>query len=266
LLIVLFVIWFAFTVQDDPTYNEIWTAVQQGIKTTIWVSLVAYGVALVMGLVVALLRRSSNVVIYQLSTAYVEFIRGIPTLVLVYYIVLAAFPQVIRVANDLGEWMIENDINLYLGFSVRNMLADAKTRDIPQVYRAIIGLSVSYSAFLSEIFRAGIDSVDKGQIEAAKSLGMNRWKVTVLIILPQAIRTILPPLGNDFIALLKESSLVSVVGVQEITRRGNTLAASNFVFFQAYNVIALTYLIMTLSLSLLVRLLERYLKRSEHSA
>lgn len=266
LLIILFLIYVYLSVQDNPRYELIWTGgmlggVQAGIKTTLWVTGVAFAIAMVMGLIIALLRRSSNPVIYHLTTAYVEFIRGIPTLILVYFIVLAGVPKLLENLNDLGNWMIREDINLYLGFSVRNMLAHVKTRDIDDAYKAIAALAISYSAFLSEIFRAGIDSVDKGQIEAAKSLGMNRWQVTFLIVLPQAFRTVLPPLGNDFIAMLKESSLVSVVGVEEITRAGNKLAASRYLFFEAYTVIALTYLVLTLSLSLMVRLIEMSLSR-----
>ncbi|MFW5772142.1 MAG: ABC transporter permease subunit, partial [Phototrophicaceae bacterium] len=105
------------------------------------------------------------------------------------------------------------------------------------------------------------DSIEYGQQEAAISLGMNRRQVMRFIILPQAIRNILPPLGNEFIAMLKESSLVSMVGVQDITREGQAFAAATFTFFQAFNVIALTYLILTLSLSMMVKGLENYLAR-----
>ncbi len=266
LLISLFVLWVYMAVNDNPRYELIWTGgmlggVQAGIKTTLWVTFLAFTVATLMGLILALLRRSRNPLVYHPTTAYIEFIRGIPTLVLVYFIVLAGVPKLLGYLNELGEWMTREDINLYLGFSVRNLLTDAKTRDIDDVYKAVAGLAISYSAFISEVFRAGLNSVDKGQIEAAKSLGMNRWQVTWLIVLPQAFRTVLPPLGNDFIALLKESSLVSVVGVEEITRGGNKIGASRYLFFEAYTVIALTYLVLTLSLSLLVRLLEMYLNQ-----
>ncbi|NLF77412.1 MAG: ABC transporter permease subunit, partial [Chloroflexi bacterium] len=96
-----------------------------------------------------------------------------------------------------------------------------------------------------------------------QSLGMTRWQMMRLIVLPQAFRTILPPLGNDFIALLKESSLVSVLGVTDITRRGQTYASSTFTFFQSYNVVALTYLTLTLALSMAVKGMEWYLDRGK---
>lgn len=247
---------------QDSTYQEVWSKVQQGIWTTIWVSVVAYALALVLGLFVAMMRRSSNPIIYQIATFYVEIVRGIPTLVLVYYIVLALVPQLVSLANSLGASMLENGVLTGLA----EPLATLRTRDIPNELRAIAGLAISYSAFLSEIFRAGIESIPIGQREAGMSMGMTRWQIMRFIILPQAFRNVLPPLGNDFIAILKESSLVSIVGVEDITRSGATYASANFTFFQSYNVVALTYLVLTLSLSVLVKLMEMYLDRGKQRA
>ena len=275
LALAVLVLLFVRSVSDRHPYPIIWGAVQEGIWTTIWVSVVAYALALALGLIVALLRRSSNVIIYQTITLYVELVRGIPTLVLVYYMALALIPQIIYGVNDLGEWLshlaiiinLTGDTTYTITFiDTGNRLAGFQTRDFPNTYRAIIGLAISYSAFLSEIFRAGIDSVGEGQREAAQSLGMTRWQVMRLIVLPQAFRTILPPLGNDFIALLKESSLVSVLGVADITRRGQTYASSTFTFFQSYNVVALTYLTLTLALSMAVKGMEWYLDRGKKRA
>ncbi len=257
LIIALMVIAFVLSVRTDETYQNIWNGVRQGIFTTAWVTVTAYTIAMIAGLLIALLRRSNNVVVYQLSTLYVEFVRGIPTLVLVYYVVLAATPQIIGLLNDLGVWLGP--------FDVFN-LAELVTRDVPNTWRAIIGLAISYSAFLSEVFRAGIDSIDEGQREAARSLGMGPWGVMRYIVLPQAFRNVLPPLGNDFIAMLKESSLLSIVGVPDITRQGGTYAQSTFTFFEAYNVVALTYLVMTLSLSMVVKLIELWLDRGKARA
>ena len=266
------VVIFVLTVRDTHPYPVIWSAVRQGIWTTIWVSVVAYALALVLGLLIALLRRSSNTIIYQLSTIYVEAVRGIPTLVLVYWMALAFIPEVIRLGNSLGgtlqhltiSFIITDDLVYDLTFqSLGRRMAEFETRDFGNTYRAIIALAISYSAFLSEVFRAGIDSVSVGQREAARSLGMTNWQVMRLIVLPQAIRVILPPLGNDFIAMLKESSLVSVLGVQDITRRGQTYASSTFTFFQAYNIVALSYLVLTITLSLVVKAMETYLDRGQ---
>jgi polar amino acid transport system permease protein len=242
----LLVVLFIWLVSPDQTYQEAWRQVSQGIWTTVWVAFVAYFVSVLMGFLIALLRRSRNVFVFQAVTLYVEIIRGIPTLVLVYYIVLALTPQI-----------IDNAVLIEMG----QFLTRIVTRDIPNTTRAIIGLAISYSAFISEIFRAGLESVDKGQFEAGYSVGMNRLQVMWWVVLPQAFRVALPALGNDFIALMKETSLLSVVGVQDITRQGVTYAAANFTFFPTYNLIAVTYLVLTLSLSLVVKGVERWFTR-----
>jgi polar amino acid transport system permease protein len=136
-------------------------------------------------------------------------------------------------------------------------------RDFSLLWRAIIALTIGYSAFLSEVFRAGILSVEKGQIEAAKALGLSGWLRFRLVIFPQAIKTILPPLGNDFVAMVKDSSLVSVLGVADITQMGKVYASGSFRFFETYSIVAYIYLIMTVSLSLALRALEKRLRQSE---
>jgi polar amino acid transport system permease protein len=137
---------------------------------------------------------------------------------------------------------------LLTGLSVRNLDFTA---------RAILALCIGYSAFVSEIFRAGIQSIPRGQMEAARSLGMSYWQAMWHIILPQAVRNVLPPLGNDFIAILKDSALVSVLGVQDITQLGKIYSASTFRFFETYNVVGFLYLVMTIGLALAVRGLEK---------
>lgn len=254
LLIIAFVLGNA----DNVIYQEVFRQVRQGIWTTIWISVVAYTIALIFGLILALLRRSTNVIIYQLTTLYVEIVRGIPTLVLVYFIVLALTPQFVNFINDIGVWLVDNQLLPNLG----QALSALRTRDVDNSARAIAGLAISYSAFISEIFRAGIDSIERGQYDAAMSMGMTRWQTMRLVILPQAMRNVLPPLANDFIAMLKESSLVSIVGVQDITRQGGTYGAANFRFFESYTVVAVTYLVLTLSLSTVVKGMEYYLNRS----
>jgi polar amino acid transport system permease protein len=134
-------------------------------------------------------------------------------------------------------------------------------RDFDLTWRAIIALMVCYSAFIAEIFRAGIEAVDSGQIEAAKALGLSRWNTFRHIVAPQALRTILPPLGNDLVSMIKDSALVSALGVQDITQIGKVYSSGTFKFFETYNIVAFLYLTMTISLSLLVRLLEQRLGR-----
>lgn len=260
---------------DDAVYQSIWASVKQGIDTTIYVSVRAYGYALVFGLILALMRMSDNFFFYQISTFFVEVVRGIPTLVLVITFAVGMTPEIVKQLNILGEWMTLWAIDADLGFGIEiqgqnldlwgkgTYLVELKTRDIEKEDRAIAALALSYSAFLSEVFRAGIQGIDKGQIEAAQSLGLRRFQILRLIVLPQAFRLILPPLGNDFIAMLKESSLVSVLGVEDVTRRGQTSAAANFRFFDTYNIVALTYLVLTLGLAVGVKLLEAYLKSGQ---
>jgi polar amino acid transport system permease protein len=275
LLLALLIILFVSSVSHRAPYPVVWNAVQQGIVVTIRVSIIAYALAMILALIVALLRRSSNPIVYQIVTLYVEAVRGIPTLVLVYYMALAAIPKLIQLGNSFGEWLtwvkitvvVTDSMVYHITFhGIGGTLRDFGVRDFPNEYRAIIGLAISYSAFLSEVFRAGIESVGVGQHEAASSLGMTRWQVMRLIVLPQAFRVVIPPLANDFIAMLKESSLVSILGVEDITRQGQTYAASTFTFFQVYNVVALTYLVLTISLSMLVKLLEMYLHRGRRHA
>jgi polar amino acid transport system permease protein len=251
-------------VAENALYQGAWQEVKKGLEVTIRVTVVAYSLALIMGLILALLRRRStsviyNLLIYQPVTAWVELIRGIPTLVLVFYIVLALIPELVKIGNDIGTDLVKEGID---PIGIPAYLEQLKIRDVDPEYRAVIALAMSYSAFLSEIFRAGIESIDDGQRQAARSLGMSGWQVMRLVILPQAIRNILPPLGNDFIAMLKESSLVSVVGVADITRKGRDFGAATFTVFPGYNTIAMTYLVLTLVLSMLVKGLEWYLGRS----
>ncbi len=138
-------------------------------------------------------------------------------------------------------------------------------RDLSLMWRAIIALSIGYSAFIAEVFRAGILSVDKGQIEAAKALGLSRYQRFRLVVFPQAIRIILPPLGNDFVAMVKDSSLVSVLGVADITQAGKIYASGSFRFFETYSIVAYIYLILTVGLSLGLRRLEQRLRKGQRA-
>ncbi len=127
---------------------------------------------------------------------------------------------------------------------------------VPDLLAAIIALSVCYGAYMGEVFRAGIDSIPKGQTEAARSLGFNRAETMFMVILPQAWRTILPPVGNEFIAMLKDTSLVSIIAVADILRRGREFASESFLYFETYTMVALIYLLITLFLSKGVSIME----------
>jgi polar amino acid transport system permease protein len=134
-------------------------------------------------------------------------------------------------------------------------------RDVSNTVRGIVALALAYSAFLAEVFRAGLQSVERAQIEAAQALGLSRWLTFRLVVWPQAVRRVLPVLGNDFIAMVKDSSLVSVLGVSDITQLGKLYASSSFLTVETYNVVAVLYLMLTVTLSLLLRRLERRMKQ-----
>jgi polar amino acid transport system permease protein len=245
----LFVLGF-WAITADGTYENIFRVLSGGVVTTLWVTVLAFVAATILGLLVALARTSGNRVMREFATFYVEIIRGIPILVFLFYIAFVAAPALVSGFNWVAAPLID------LGW-----LAPATVRGFDFVWRAILALTVCYSAFIAEIFRAGIESVDRGQIEAARALGLSRWHCFRLIIFPQALRTILPPLGNDFVSMVKDSALVSALGVQDITQLGKLHASSSFLFFETYTVVAFLYLTMTISLSLLVRWLERYMSR-----
>jgi polar amino acid transport system permease protein len=241
---------FLWLIAADSDYRIIFRALRHGVVVTLWVTIVAFALAAALGLVVALGRLSRRRVVREVATFYVEIVRGVPVLVLLFYVAFVGAPQLVAAWNWALAWPIS------VGFA-----PELTVRDFDLTWRAIVALTVSYSAYLAEIFRAGIEAVPKGHIEAAWSLGLTRRQTFRFIILPQAVRTVLPPLGNDFVAMIKDSALVSALGVQDITQLGKVYSASTFLFFETYNVVAFLYLVMTLSLSLLVRALEQRLKK-----
>jgi His/Glu/Gln/Arg/opine family amino acid ABC transporter permease subunit len=246
---------FTWQITTDITYEGIVTSVVDGLVITVFVTIVSYTLAIVLGLALVFARLSKSPVIYQVSTFFVEIIRGVPMLVVILYVAFVFVPGVVQGFNSLGHTLVNSNIPVLT--SIGTAFAQFNPRDISNVGRGIVALVIGYSVFLSEVFRAGIESIDRGQMEAGRSLGMTYWQTMRYVILPQAIRNVMPALGNDFISMLKDSSLVSVLGVRDITRSGQVLAAANFRYFETYNVIAFFYLTMTLLLSLGVRWLER---------
>jgi polar amino acid transport system permease protein len=237
--------WLLAAIVTDEIYGQILATVARGLGVTAFVTLVAFALASALGLGLAVCVLSGSVVLRQSARLYIEVVRGIPILVLLLYVAFVAAPALVAGWNAVAE---------PLGLGVR-------TRDVSLMWRAILALALGYAAFIAEVFRAGIQAVDKGQVEAAKSLGLTGWQRFRLVVMPQAIRTILPPLGNDFVAMIKDSALVSVLGVADITQLGKVYAAGSFRFFETYNVVAFLYLVMTLGLSLALRALERRLRR-----
>ena len=238
----------AWGISGSTTYSQIFRSLQGGILTTLWVTGVAFSAATILGLLVALARTSGNRVLREIATFYVEIIRGIPVLVFLFYVAFVGAPGLVAAVN----WLLQP------------FDSAITIRQFDCVWRAIVALTICYSAFIAEIFRAGIEAVDRGQLEAARSLGLSRWKCFRLVTFPQALRTILPPLANDFVSMIKDSALVSALGVQDITQLGKVYSSGTFLFFETYNVVAYLYLTMTISLSLLVRLLERSMRENRY--
>lgn len=210
--------------KPDP-YLRIVKFLQDGILVTFQVTFFSIVLALLLGLITGIGRISRNRFINAVASTYVEVVRGIPLLVQLFYIYYA-----------LGRFV-----------------------KVPDMVAAVIAMSVCYGAYMGEVFRAGIESIDKGQTESARSLGFNQRQTLFYVILPQAWRTILPPVGNEFIALLKDTSLVSILAVADLLRRGREFAAETFAYFETYTIIALIYLLITLILSKLVSLMEERL-------
>ena len=262
LILVLAAIFLIYNFYTNETYNEIWEFLKSGIIVTIRVTLIAYAFAITLGLLTGLARVSSNVFFYNIATLYVQIMRGLPILVNLLYVAFVFIPGILLLINGFGNFLAE------VGFlQPENTLAMLGNRraglEVSFEIRAIIALALSYGAFESEIFRAGIESIGRGQMEAARSLGMSYIQAMRHIILPQAVRRVLPPLGNDFIAMLKESSLVSALGVQDITQLGRLYAASSFEYLKTYNLVAFIYLTMTILLSMGVKAMEVRLKTDD---
>ena len=209
------------TVWPDP-YLEILCFVPEGLLVTFEVTILSIICAIPLGLITGLGRLSHNRVINLIASTYVEVIRGIPLLVQIFYIYYAL----------------------------------AKFLQVSGLTSAVIAISFCYGAYMGEVFRAGIMAIPKGQTEASRSLGFNKVQTMVLVVLPQALRTIVPPVGNECIAMLKDTSLVSVMAMPDLMQYGRSFAAKSYLYFETYTIIALIYLIITLLLSKAVSILE----------
>lgn len=250
LALVLLGVFFGWYIAAHQDYRVIFDATASGLLVTIQVSLVAFCFSLLAGLCLGLMRVSQKRVFRELSTFYVEVIRGVPMMVILLYVAFVGAPQLV----EFGNWLAGP-------FLAPEQAPPFSVRGIDFTARAILALCIGYSAFIAEIFRAGIESIPRGQFEAALSLGMSRWQAMTKIVLPQALRNVLPPLGNDFVAMVKDSALVSALGVQDITQLGKVYSSGSFKFMETYNLVAFLYLVLTISLSLLIRVLERHLNR-----
>ena len=199
-----------------------------GFTTTIFISIVSISLSIVLGLIVAIPSLAKNKFLTYFNIGYVEIVRAIPLLVLILWI--------------------------YYGLPIMTGIS------FSPFVSGIIALSISESAFQAEIFRAGINSIRKPQWEAGSSLGLNFFRKLRLVILPQAIRNILPAIGNQFVYVLKMSSLVSIIGIGDLTRKANELVVTTYRPLEIYTFLILEYLILILIVSFLVRRLEKRMK------
>jgi len=228
----------------DPAYAaEHYMFVLQGAGTTIGVSLASIVFATVLALLGALGRLSRNAIAQGVSGFYVSIIRGSPLLIQIYIIYLG-LPQVGRQLDTMGFTQMGRLLTL------------------TAIQSGILALSLNYGAYMAEIFRAGIQSIGHGQREAALSIGMSNWQILRRIILPQAIRIIIPDIGNQFIAMQKDSAQVSVMGIWEITYRANRFARQDSKFMEMFLVAAGSYWILTIISSWLESGLERRMARA----
>ncbi len=229
------------TLNVKPAYMaEHYGIVLQGLVTTIGISLVSVTIASILALFGALGRLSSNPIAQGIAGFYVSLIRGTPLLIQIYIIYLG-LPQIGTALIQLGYPTIGN---LFI---------------LDAVPSGILALSLNYGAYMTEIFRAGLQAVGHGQHEAAAALGMTRWQTLRRIILPQAIRVIIPDIGNQFIAMQKDSALVSIMGVWEITYLANRFARKDIRFMEMFLIAAAMYWGLTIVSSWLQSRLERHM-------
>ena len=254
IIIILLGLIILFNILINPLYANIFDKVRKGLAVSVLVAVSAYALALVIGLFTALGRISKNPVLYNLTTLYVQIIRGVPVLVQIIYVAFVISPALIALLNAIGTALIP-----LLGPD--NFLVQLTSQSISSEARVTLALAIAYGGFEAETFRAGIESIGRGQMEAARSLGMTYFQAMRYVILPQAFRRVLPPLGNDFISMIKDSSLVSVLGVRDMTREARLYASASFLYLETYTVLAFDYLVLTFTLSLGVKALENRLNK-----
>lgn len=216
----------------NEEYQQAFEFIVPGIRLTLFITVVSFIIATVLGLVVGLMRISRNGFLRNVAATYIELVRGIPVIVWFFLIAFVFVP------------MIAGWFNL-------------PTRNIDFVWRGIAALSLFYASFIAEVFRAGIQSVPYGQIEAGRAIGLKGRQNLRFIVLPQAVRNMLPALGNDLISLFKDTSLLSVLAVREITQLSRLYTGSTFRFREAFFILAVFYISMTLVLSLVLRWYEK---------
>ena len=240
--------WLGYLTLFNENYEIAWERISEGLWLTIKITLYAFVLSLTLGVVLGLGRiaevdpnkavalRGAAVLYRNVSRTYIEFIRGVPILPLIFFLALVIIP-------DVTDW---------LGVS---------RQTVDEFWRGVIALSIIYGAYIAEVIRGGVQSVPRGQFEAGRAVGMSRLKTMRYVVLPQAMRAIIPPLGNDFIAILKDSSLLSVLAVAEVTRLARQYSSGSFKFRESYVVLVFIYVTLVLVLSFLLTKLEERMTR-----
>ncbi len=256
----------AISIITDKIYSNIFQQLMEGVSMTLFVSIVSYLCALTLAVIVGIVRsnpptapqsresrrkgvaRVLRIGLYNVCTVYVSVMRGIPILV----VLLVTGFIVVPALRDL--------INTSVVESLRDLADNPEIPDL--IWRgssagtAIVALAITYGAYMSETVRAGIQSIPKGQFEAAYSVGMTYWQTMRSVILPQAFRNVLPPLGNDFVAMIKDSSLLAFLGIRDITQIAKTSSGRSFRYVETYAVVAYMYLTLVILATTVVNLLE----------
>jgi len=225
----------------------------QGVITTIRISLYASVLALILGVILGIARCSKNLAVRMLARTYLELLRNIPPVVVIFIFFFFLSEQLVA-AFAIEDWaraIARQEENGVWEFFFGDM------RRFPSLISGVIVLALFESAFVGEIVRAGIQSIGKGQHEAAQSIGLNKFDQMRFVVLPQALRKVVPPMANQFISLIKDSSIISLISVQELTFKTVELVASTRAIFEAWITTAVFYFIICFSLSLLFRRLER---------
>lgn len=302
-LFILLAVYVLGAVQTDPDYTKAWNYVRgdhvsyfadwlaclgkdpcstrldgnkltlNGVTLTVYLAVTSYALAIVIGLLVGIVRSAKptrpnagskprkwfssimHLIFHNLLTFYVEFMRGVPSLV---FILVAGFIIMPSLKDTINTQFVPFLRTLFNNPAIPTW--DVKALD---PFTGIVALGLIYGAYLSEVFRAGIQGIPKGQVEASRSLGMTYLQTMRFVVVPQAIRAVIPPLGNDFIAIIKDTSLLTILGVNEVTQLAKKWSGSQFTYLETYLVLTFVYLVMTVSGSLLVQYVERYLKRHE---
>jgi len=248
-----------YAIATDPVLIDAWNYIWPGITVTVELTIISFILATIIGLITALGRISKNIFIYNIATFYVELFRGLPLLVIILIFSFVITPAFIDFVSKIPA--LDDIVQRIAGIDP-NLIATTvlRTRDIPDTTRILFAFAVTYGAFMSEVFRAGIESIGRGQTEAARSLGMTYVQAMRYVILPQAIRNVLPAMANNFVLLLKDTSLASTVAVPEISYLTRQYSSNRFRYPEGLLCLSLIYANLTIVMSMGVYWLEARLQ------